>query len=365
VGLRAQGTIEYLLIIGIVIVLSLVVVGFVLTQSGSVEQSSVGGNKLAVSVQSMGVTESLVDRDGNFVVRLLNNSGDVVTVSKVSVGGEEVYFSEDLAQGSDKFFRVNLGESCEEGKVVSKDLVVTYVTRYGLTKTETYPAKVMFNCSDFVINATFLANSCVSNASTIEPNLLPQNIWRETIFGVTGYWGVHSGLTKCSAWNGSTWIEATSCSDVNVPPNQDASLDSDRAMFDTEGRFVAGTFADGNKYVRDTWNDLMWWDGHSAGTMDWNEAIYYCENFAAGGYSDWRLATVAEAYQSFDYGASDNGGSNACAKGFTDCFGNWVWTSSTLSWSPTIAYLYYPSTGGILNVTRTSSYYARCVRSES
>ena len=365
--LIAQGTTEYLVIIAVVIVISLVVVSLVVDISGaSTSQVTGASSKLGVWSNTISVTETAVEpTDGNYLVKLMNNTGDVIEVSNISVNDSNVYFGEDLAQGMSRSFIVESVDVCNSGSRVLADLTVTYVTRDGLEKKEVYPAKISFDCSNYTANASFLANSCIQNATIIEPNLLPQNIWDSTLFGVTGYWGVHSGVTKCTAWNGSTWINATTCSDVNVPANQDAALDSARVMFDTNGRFVAGTFSDGNKYVRDTWNGIMWWDGHSASTMDWNTAMSYCGTFRANSYSNWRLASVAEAYQSFDYGASSNGGSYACAKGFTDCFGNWVWTSTSLSWSPTTAAHYYPYYGYLYTHTKTYNYYARCVRFEN
>jgi len=384
-GFGGQGTIEYLIIIAIVIVIALVVVslmtGFLSPASG-VGQSI---NKVGNWSNTIALTESSVNPDGNYLVRLANMSGEEFTVTNVAIGGTDANYSEDLFMGNAKNFVIDSSEVCSTGDSVSKDVVVTYVSRNGLIKKEVYPAKVFFMCENY--NVSLLANQCSTfggsqslsadsfsmvagvysavDLNSVDVNLNAQNIWRKTIFGVTGVWGVHSGLTKCTAWNGSTWINATTCSDVNVPANQDAALDSARGMFDTSGRFVAGTFVDGNKYVRDTWNDLMWWDSHSASTMDWNAAMSYCNNFSANGYSNWRLATVAEAYQSFDYGAASNGGSYACAKGFTDCFGNWVWTSSSLSWSPTAAYRYLPTAGPISYSNKTGSSYARCVRSEN
>ena len=385
---RAQGTLEYLVIIAVVVVLALVVVGLLINQTGSVGNVSRSTSKISSSAQVIGITESLVSpTDGNFVVRLLNNSGEFVTISNVRVGDVNVAFSEDLVQGNSKLFKVRTDVNCELGKILSKDVVITYVSENGLTKTQRLNDKVMFDCTPYTIAQANLANQCsdyggsqslsansyymnagvysATDLNAIDSDLNAKNIWGKTIFGVTGLLGAHSGLTKCTAWNGTTWVNATTCSDVNVPANQDAALDSARGMFDTSGRFVVGTFVDGNKYVRDTWNDLMWWDNHSAGVMDWNTAMSYCNTFRANGYSNWRLATVAEAYQIFDYGASYNGGSNACAKGFTDCFGFYVWTSSSLSWSPTDVYKYTPSGGYVNFSSKTSSGYARCVRFEN
>ncbi len=160
---KAQGTVEYLVIVSVVIVLSLVVVGLVLTQVDSSQQVSSSSNALGLSTQVIGVTESLVSpSDGNFVVKLLNNSGDFITVSNVKVGDRNVNFSEDLAQGASKFFRLNPTVACTPGKVVSSSVVITYVTRDGLSKSVTYPAQVMFDCSPYVIEQANLANQCPS-----------------------------------------------------------------------------------------------------------------------------------------------------------------------------------------------------------
>jgi len=105
---RAQGTIEYLVIIAIVVVISLVVVGLLVNQMGSYQNISKSFSDVASSGQGIGITESLVSPiDGNFVVRLLNNTGESITISNVRVGDTNVSFSEDLAQSGSRFFRLN------------------------------------------------------------------------------------------------------------------------------------------------------------------------------------------------------------------------------------------------------------------
>jgi len=254
------------------------------------------------------VTETAVSPDGNFLVKLMNNTGEFVTVSNVRVNDVNVYFSEDLAGSASKGFIIPSGSACSSGSKVSANLVITYATVNGLFKTETFPAKVGFDCAPYTAKLNFLANTCITQATTIEPNLLPQNVWgKVSLFGVRGYLGLHSGATKCSDGAGA-W--AASCSTPGIPPNQDASLDSDRNMF--TNRFAMRVLqSDGNYTVEDTWGKLMWWDGHSASIMTWYNAETYCNNFNTGGYSNWRLATFAEAFSIFDIGAAYNGGSYA------------------------------------------------------
>ncbi len=364
---KAQGTVEYLIIVSVVIVLSLIVVGLVLTQVDNSKEVSSSSGKLGLWTNSISVTETAVSNDGNFFVKLLNNTGDFITVSNVSVGDSNVYFSEDLAQGSSRGFVVESNDVCSLGSNVTSSLVVSYVTKDGLSKTEKYPVKIGFDCVNYQVTQAMLANSCITQATSVEPNLLAQNISSEvSLFGVTGYLGLHSGQQKCTKWTGTTWVIATTCNDVNVPLNQDANVDPSRNLF-LASRFVASTLSDNNKVVRDTWNGLMWQDSSPVTTMNWNSAMNYCNTFSGGGFSNWRLATVAEAYSIFDYGSQYDGVGvgYACVSQFTNCFGNWVWTSSSVLWSPTNAYYYYPYHGYIVSNTKTNNYYARCVRSEN
>ena len=84
---RAQGTIEYLLIIAVVIVIALVVVGMLTSQldtAGSVSQST---NKVNTLTQTIALTETVIEpTDGNFVMELLNNTGTNVTITNIKIG---------------------------------------------------------------------------------------------------------------------------------------------------------------------------------------------------------------------------------------------------------------------------------------
>lgn len=325
---KGQGTIEYLVIIGIVIVLSLAVVGIVLTQSSSVQESSATGNKLGMAVQAIGVTQSLVDSDGNFVIQLLNNSGDVVTISDVSIGGTSVDFSQDLAQGNDKFFRVDTDETCENGKVVSKDVVVTYVNKYGITKTERYPSKVMFNCSDFSINATFLADQCAK-----------------------GYASYNNDQNICYAADGT---------------ERDCSGTGEAAEYYNSS--FNHVWVNGTDTVLDSTSDLRWQKNYQ-GPNTWQDALTYCNNLNASnggsgldGYTTgWRLPTVVEYLAS---NCSQNGCSPYASLNWTssDAYGNGTGTN---------VYGIYTYSGDIFtNVVSTYTpksmeAYFHCVRFES
>jgi hypothetical protein len=131
-------------------------------------------NQIGSMTSSIGITESLVSpTDQNFVVKLLNNSGSTITVSNVKIGDSNVNFSEDLAQGGSKLFKVRTDNNCELGKVVSEDVTITYVTVEGLTKTESLNDSVMFDCSPYNIAQANLANQCPTCTS------VPTLVWAD------------------------------------------------------------------------------------------------------------------------------------------------------------------------------------------
>ena len=49
-----------------------------------------------------------------------------------------------------------------------------------------------------------------------------------------------------------------------------------------------------NAYIADSHTGLMWALKDNGKDIDWWEAKKYCEDFAAGGYTDWRLPDIKE-----------------------------------------------------------------------
>ncbi len=190
---KAQGTVEYLVIVSIVVVLSLVVVGVVTGQVSSSASVSKTTSKISSISQSIGLTESLISpTDGNFVLKLLNNSGNTITVSNVKIGDNNTNFSEDLPQGGSKFFKVGTNTNCEQGKIISQDVLITYVTPEGLTKTQKLNDKVMFDCTPYTITQANLANQCPSvggGSCTLDGNASDSNV-------LAGYTYFNSSISK-------------------------------------------------------------------------------------------------------------------------------------------------------------------------
>ena len=351
---RAQGTIEYLVIIGVVVVVSLVVVSLLTSQPGSVVNVSKTSNKVGSLVHGIGITESLVEpTDGNFVVKLLNNSGGTITVSNVRIGDSSVNFSEDLAQSGSKLFKVNTNQACELGKVVSEDVVITYVTSDGLTKTVRYPVQVMFDCTPFNIAQANLANQCPScSGITPDGNATASQV-------LSGYSFYGTGTTKLTgSMSAGSNVVLRSGQNTVYTSGDDASYFGNRKSYTDNGD---GTVTDNN-------TGLMWQKDHynNCQTVSWADAISYCEGATTAGYTNWRLPTYVElaTLPDINYPSSSFLNSVFTQTGWNStCYG--YWSSTTV---PSITYSAYNLYSGSCYISADPkafdfSYGVRCVRS--
>jgi len=359
---RAQGTIEYLVIIAIVVVISLVVVGLLMNQVGSSENISKSSSKISGLAQSIGITESLVEPvDGNFVLRLLNNSGDSITVSNVKIGDTNVSFSEDLAQSGSKFFRLDTNVVCQQGKVVSEDVVVTYVTANGLTKTQRLNDKVMFDCTPYMIEQANLADQCpdCEVCTVLDGNASSSQVLGGYTFfsssstkqngSLLRYANLGTGQTNCWDVSGSV----ISCSDAGYP-GMDGNVYGSSYVH-SWGSATAGTILDLN-------SGLRWQIADNGSGVIWQGALQYCDALSLDGYTDWHLPNFKEISDMYDYQAG------TCYAVFSGC--NNYWSSTTVPSLPVHAYNLFTAYGYVYNDDvydwkDAANFYARCVRFEN
>ena len=63
-----------------------------------------------------------------------------------------------------------------------------------------------------------------------------------------------------------------------------------------DGRFIAYN----NGTLKDTKTGLMWASKDNGKEINWQDAKRYCENYSAGGYSDWPMPTQNELESLYD-----------------------------------------------------------------
>jgi len=161
----AQGTVEYLVILAVVVVISLVVVGIFTNMFSSSSQQVVNSSsKLGTSSGGgISIVEAVLDSAGDSLIKLNNTSSDPITLTKISVGGVDNDFSEQVVGLDSKTFSLsNLtsGCTCASGqKSVSCEYIITY-TQNGIAKTDR-------------INKTI---ECVTDSVPVNVNVVVQPI---------------------------------------------------------------------------------------------------------------------------------------------------------------------------------------------
>ncbi|MBF0243155.1 MAG: DUF1566 domain-containing protein, partial [Desulfamplus sp.] len=118
----------------------------------------------------------------------------------------------------------------------------------------------------------------------------------------------------------------------------------------------------GDGTVSDSATDLMWQQDNPNNTMDWKDALSYCQNLDLAGYTDWRLPTIKELSSIFDYSRyapaiDTNIFSN-------DMFDSYYWSSTTNSnYIFTAWEMHFSSEGGYRYYDKLSNTkYVRAVR---
>ena len=157
---KAQGTIEYLVILSIIIVIGLLTVGMASTFLDSTNQINQSATSTINKANIISLTEPSITPDGNYLIRLTNNTGDTLTISSVTIEDTTKVYSESLQQGSAQNFVIDSSTVCNVGSNTTSTVTLTYVTRYGITKTETYPTKILFDCENYTVDQIATKLSC-------------------------------------------------------------------------------------------------------------------------------------------------------------------------------------------------------------
>ena len=115
----------------------------------------------------------------------------------------------------------------------------------------------------------------------------------------------------------------------------------------------------GDETVTDTTTGLMWQQA-TKGTMNWQNALAYCEGLKLGGYDDWRLPNKRELRSIVDYAEYDPAVDETY---FPDTVSSYYWSSTTRHADYTNnARVVYSKSGYDENTIKTYNMYVRAVR---
>jgi hypothetical protein len=106
----------------------------------------------------------------------------------------------------------------------------------------------------------------------------------------------------------------------------------------------------------ETCNGLTW--SNSIGKeLTWDEAKKFAKDCRDGGFKDWRLPTISELQNVFDY----EKGENKIEGWDFENAGYYYWSSTTVSTNTYNVWTTYQNNGYTFNTTKTTTYAVRCV----
>lgn len=193
-----------------------------------------------------------------------------------------------------------------------------------------------------------------TNLVQVDADLAAGNIAiNVTIFGVTGTLSTNIG--------GSTYYAAVpkTGQTTSYVANDDGGYQKGAPL--PNPRFTVGASGDATNCVTDNLTGLVWArNANIAGTMNWANAITYCEGLNYGGQTDWRLPNRKELDSLTDLARINP----ALTTGhpFTGVQSDYYWSSSTYvaltsyAWDVTLA------DGDVSNSAKTSVDYVWPVR---
>jgi hypothetical protein len=328
---KAQGTIEYLVIIAVVVVVGLVVVGLLMSMAGSgagvaITSSEIGGK---IGVGGISFIDAVVDNDGNGLITLSNNSGGVLTITRLSVDGFDSNYSDTLlGQGDEKTFALSaVGSDCScvgfEGKTKTCEVVIYAESEYGLEKQ--FATSVSVDC---------VGEAVASNPLAVVPFVIIEELPAEfcTTEGDKNTTSTIEGdVVYCD--NSLKMWTITGPSTYSWGPAQNEPSNSCTGL--------------GSSYP----------------------ACNYCEELTYAGYSDWILPSCASGGQNsgcqlYQFGI-DACGSYSCTPAWdTNGVALFYWSSTEHSINPaSSAWGVYFSSGGVNDGHKVyDSVRVRCVR---
>ncbi|MBN2808178.1 MAG: DUF1566 domain-containing protein, partial [Deltaproteobacteria bacterium] len=107
-------------------------------------------------------------------------------------------------------------------------------------------------------------------------------------------------------------------------------------------------------------NTGLMWQRYEGGEMAWSEALDYCQNLTLAGYDDWRLPDRHELQSLIDYARF---GPALDESVFPEVVSSYYWSSTTNAFNTGYAWRVYFYNGYVRNISKSSSYYVRAVRS--
>ena len=222
---RGQGTIEYLVILAVVVIVALIVVTLMINSTAPAAGISGTTAQITSASNPIAINETIVDTDGNYFLKIKNNTGENATITEIEIGDSAPATpNKNIPSNAEEAFILSTENICEEGQLLTNEVTITYNNQYNLTKKQTYPLPINFECENYTATITYTdedgvthdteggtsgGQTQVCNNSILEGTEVCDS---DTIACTTGgYNGTQTCLGDCTGYD--TCVATESCGD--------------------------------------------------------------------------------------------------------------------------------------------------------
>ena len=177
----AQGTIEYLVILAIVVVISLTVVSLMVGSTNSVSGINSGESKIYWQTQPVAIENVAIDSEGDGKLVLKNNAGGRIEIIEVLVDGVPVQFDDTYLALSEKLV-IHLEDVASCIDHGSYSIEIRYISENGLEKRVSGQMPLVVDCDDDIAALFFDAEVYLKSPSNNGYGTFDQNL----VFTVSG-----------------------------------------------------------------------------------------------------------------------------------------------------------------------------------
>lgn len=264
----AQGTMEYLIILGIVVIIGLIAVAVT-----SITLFPIDLQEKATAQQLKSLSISIVEASFNasteeVFLKLKNNYSNRINITNLKIGDVNSNVDQNLLAGASSIFIISSSGVCENNELV-KDLIITFESKYGLEHLQTVK-NVAFACNNANISQ-ILRFFYIPNRNLEEGIFAGMSRLSDLNYSLNGEIDLTSslseGLVAYYKFNESSGTNITDSSgnDYNGINNNPTGV-----SITTEGLYTVYTFYSSSTFVPNFSGDLnvyAWGAGGAGGTV--------------------------------------------------------------------------------------------------
>jgi len=143
---KAQGTMEYMILLSVVAVIALIAVGTTFIVINPVELEKKASVE-ELKILDISISENFYNNStGEFIFKLKNNFSSRISISNIKIGDSNSNYDQNLLAGASSIFILSSTVECVNNETI-KNMIITFTSKQGLEHLQTVKG-VSFICSE-------------------------------------------------------------------------------------------------------------------------------------------------------------------------------------------------------------------------